>query len=54
MAQKIVTQRSLHNLKEAAKKYNTEILETTVAYYFRVFENKNCTHLHIIYKKDLK
>lgn len=37
-------------LKKVAAEKNQEILETPISFYFRIFENKQCTELHIFYK----
>lgn len=36
--------------QKVATEKNQEILETPVSFYFRIFENKQCTELHIFYK----
>lgn len=41
---------SLDAIKKEAAKIGIELLETTVSYSFRIFENKQTTFLHIFYK----
>lgn len=37
-------------LQKVATEKNQKILETPVSFYFRIFEDKQCTELHIFYK----
>jgi hypothetical protein len=41
---------SLDAITKEAAKVNKEVYETTIAFYFRIFVNKQTTFLHIFYK----
>jgi len=45
------TYSSYSKLEKAAKEKGKKVEETPVSFYFRIFENKQCTELHIFYKK---
>jgi hypothetical protein len=38
-------------LQKVATQKEQDIIETPISFYFRIFENKQCTELHIFYKK---
>mgnify|MGYP001557633117 CR=1 FL=1 len=44
------TYKHFFQLQKVATEKNQEILETPVSFYFRIFENKQCTELHLFYK----
>lgn len=48
--QKTKTYTSYAKLEKVAKEKGQKIEETRVSFYFRIFENKQCTECHIFYK----
>ncbi len=54
MTQKTITHPSYSRIEKAAKAKGQTITETPVSFYFRIFENKQCTELNIFYKPNQK
>lgn len=46
----IIHYQELDKLRKSAIRLGKEVLETDVSYSFRLFDNKQTTELHILYK----
>ncbi len=47
---KTYTHKTYKALEEASIRLAHVIVETNRAFYFRVFENRKCTEMHVFYK----